>query len=38
MRYAGWRMMYRHPLLAFWHMWDRRSEPEQDAEPKGNVR
>ena len=31
MRYAGWRMMYRHPLLAFWHMWDRQP-PEKGAD------
>lgn len=27
MRYAGPRMLYTHPILAIWHLWDERRKP-----------
>jgi hypothetical protein len=35
MRYAGPRMLFRHPLLAMWHLIDgRREEPQRAAETR----
>jgi hypothetical protein len=30
MRYAGPRMLYRHPILALWHQWDDFHGPKGD--------
>ena len=30
MRYAGPRMLYRHPILALWHQWDEFRKPKGD--------
>lgn len=37
MRYAGPRMLWRHPILAILHMWDnRRSHPKQSGPDQDN--
>lgn len=38
MRYAGWRMMFHHPLLAFWHMLDRKPPESSGSQPAGGTR